>query len=170
VLMAGQILARAAARVFSKVLFSPSYGTARRGGFTECTVSFSNDAIASPWVSKAGTVILFEPSSLGAYEAKVQAGGTLLIEAAGLKESKTRQDIRMVTLPVVRTALDFGNSQMTNVIFLGAYTQIEKCVPQEVIEEELERTFQAKEKALKSSLVAFREGIRLADVALGKTG
>lgn len=165
VLVAGEVLARSAARTFGNVMFSPSYDTARRGGFTECTVSFSDDDISSPWISRAETVIVFEPSKLASCEAKVKPGGMLIVESTGLKDAIKRTDIKMVTVPAIKTAIEMGNGQMANVVFLGAYAQIEKSISPEAIEEELRQTFASREKVARNSILAFKEGMRLARAA-----
>lgn len=167
VLVAGRTLAKSAARVFNSVVFSPSYGTARRGGFSECLVSFSDTEISSPWLSRAQTVIVFEPSKLRACEPKVEPGGTIIVETTGLKEGLTRKDIRMVGVPAVETALSLGGSQMANVVLLGAYIQIAQCIAPEIVEAELQETFGAREKVAQNSIKAFNEGIRLATEAAG---
>ena len=48
-----------------------------------------------------------------------------------------------------------------NLIMLGAYTAITGAIPTELVERELQRRYQDKEKVLTQNLNAFRRGVEL---------
>ena len=162
VLVAGELLVKSAVRAYSFALYSPLYGSARRGGFSECVVSFSNDEVASPWISKADTVVVFEASKILSCEGKVLPGGTLITETTGLKDSLKRTDIKVVKVPAIQSALDMGSGKVNNIIMLGACVKVSNSIDPKIVEEEIAKGFG--QKFLEDNLKAFREGMRLASV------
>lgn len=159
ILMGGKILASAAMEEYKNSLWLPSYASRVRGGPSECTVVFSDEDIDSPVLSKADVIILVDPPQFKLFEKRVRPGGYLIVEEAGLSETIERDDIRMITLPAVRMAIEMGEKRSSNMILLGLYIGATKSLSPPVVEEEMKKRFGKKEKVLSTNLGAFQKGL-----------
>ncbi|MEW6034452.1 MAG: 2-oxoacid:acceptor oxidoreductase family protein [Chloroflexota bacterium] len=164
VLMAGQILAKAALPQYKYVSWTPTYYTLMRGGASECTVIMSNEHPGAPVLPLARKVVVFEPSQLKPFQGRVRPGGILITESAGLPEID-RDDVRVLKVPAVDVASKLGDVMAANFVLLGAYIGVSKAVRPELVEAELEKRFGHKGKVLDINRGAFREGLKLADEA-----
>ena len=162
VLMAGELLARAALSMYPHVSWLPSYTGAMRGGPCECTVILSDDEIASPIVSRVDAVVVMEPSELKSFLGRLQPGGLLVLESAGLEEGVDREDIRVLEVPGVAAASRVGNPQTANLVLLAAYIEATKAVPLELVETELEKRLKGSEDILATNRAALVEGTKIA--------
>ncbi len=159
VLTTGTLLAEAAVERYKNVTWFPSYAISKRGGFTECSVVFSNDEIASPLLSQAEGVIVAEAAQFDDFEKRVCSGGTMVVERAGLQAKQTRDDITVVEVPAIETAINSsGTSKGANLILLGAFLNLTGMLPMELIEKQIEKAFSGKEKVLRSNLKSLTDG------------
>ena len=161
VLVAGRVLLWAASQQYEQVSFLPSYGFARRGGNSECTVVFSNERISSPLQDQAQVVILFDSSQFGTYESRVRSGGLIIAEKSGFIAERVREDYQLYALPAMEIAVSLGESVFIGLIMLGAYTAITGSVSPKLIEGELQRRYGDKKKVLGRNVDAFRRGLEL---------
>ncbi|MEA3442668.1 MAG: 2-oxoacid:acceptor oxidoreductase family protein [Chloroflexota bacterium] len=162
VLTAGTLLAEAVTEKYKNVSWFPSYAISKRGGFCECTVVFSNDEIASPLLSRAEGIIVAESAQFRDFEKRVRPGGTMVVEKAGLQDKAVSEDIKVIEIPAIETAITIsGSSQGANLILLGAFVEATKMVSPELIKQQIGKTFAGKEKALKGNMEAFEEGRKL---------
>ena len=58
--------------------------------------------------------------SLDKYEALVQPGGTLIINASLVNRSAERKDIHAVSVPANEIAESLGDIRLTNIVLVGA--------------------------------------------------
>ena len=163
VLLAGQLLAKAALPSYEYVSWTPTYFAIMRSGACECTVILSQEEPGAPVLPKADVVIVFEPSQLAPFEGRVRSGGTLIAESAGLPEVK-RDDIKLEKVPAVEISAGLGNPQAANFVLLGAYVGLTGAIPTELVETELEQTFTGREEVLRVNKEAFGRGL---DVVAG---
>jgi 2-oxoglutarate ferredoxin oxidoreductase subunit gamma len=161
VLMIGQILSCAALREFKHVSWLPSYATEKRGGLCECTVIFSNEDIASPIIDRAQTVMVLDAAQLETFESRVCPGGIILVETLGLQNEKKEKDYKLFRISGIEAAINLGRIQVSNLIMLGAYVAVTKAIPQQLVEEELERRFSDSGSVLEQNQKAFRQGLKL---------
>ncbi len=162
ILTSGLLLASAAMTRYKNVTWFPSYAISKRGGLVECTVIYSDEEIASPLLPQATVVIVAESAQFKDFEGRVRSGGTAIVESAGLEVEPEREDIKVVKVPAIETAIHIvGVSQGANLILLGAFVELTKAIPPELIHAELEKTFAGKEEALKKNLKVFEEGRNL---------
>lgn len=161
VLVAGQILSRAAFKRHKHASYVPSYGFARRGGNSEYTVIFSDKRILSPLLDQAQAVVLLDSSQFGAYECRVRPGGLFMVEKAGLNADRERKDYELYTLPAMETAVSMGASVLVGLIMLGACIAITGSLSQKLIEDELRIRYGDDKKLLARNLDAFRRGHKL---------
>ncbi len=159
ILLAGTLLAEAAATEYKNVTWFPSYAISKRGGLCECTVVFANDEIASPLLSQADGVIVAESAQFKDFEGRIRPGGTMVVEKAGLQSKAERKDIKVIEVPAVEIAIGIsGTSQGANLVLLGAFIEAAKIISPKLIKSQIEKSFGGKEKALKSNLQAFEAG------------
>jgi len=161
----GDLLAKAALKKYKHVVWFPSYATAMRGGESECCIIFSDEKIPSPIIYRSGTVMVLGAWRIKAFEDRVHPGGLMLIDTTGLRDEHkvVRSDIRVEYLPVMETAIRLGNVRNANLVMLGAYIQMTKALPPQLLIAEIERRFGSKgrEKIAAACKQAFNEGMGL---------
>jgi 2-oxoglutarate ferredoxin oxidoreductase subunit gamma len=121
VLMMGYILAVAAMRDGMHVTYLPSYGAEVRGGTANCTVSISDEEIASPVASFPDYVIAMNKPSLIRYEGQIKEKGTLLVNSDLIDIEPTRKDIDIFKIPANTIARKLRSERVVNMIMLGAF-------------------------------------------------
>jgi 2-oxoglutarate ferredoxin oxidoreductase subunit gamma len=159
VLVAGRLLASAALSSHKHVSWMPTYGEARRGGLSECTIILSQDEIASPILDVAGAILMLDSSQIEAFQERVQPGGMMIVEKAGLKEKPGREDINVVPVSGMEMAMGLGSLQTANLIMLGAYTELAKPLSPRLIDKELQRKYS--DGVLERNRKAFRAGLEV---------
>ncbi len=163
VLTAGQLLSGAGTKTYKHISWAPSYGGTKRGGSCECTVILSDEEIASPILDVAQAAIILDGSQLEDYEPRVREGGTIIAESAGLKKEKSREDIDLIKVSGLDIAVQMGDTQINNLILLGAYVGLTKVVDPTDIESELKARQGGREEVLKRNLAAFQKGLEIAE-------
>lgn len=118
--MMGYILAVSAMREGKHVTYLPSYGAEVRGGTANCTVSISDEEIASPVASFPDYVIAMNKPSLIRYEAQIKQKGTLLLNSDLVDVDPTRRDIEVFKIPANTLAKKLKSVRTINMIMLGA--------------------------------------------------
>ena len=78
-LLIGKFLAMASMLEGKHVSWLPSYGPEMRGGTANCSVTVSDEPVASPMVEKADTIIAMNRPSLDKFESHVKPGGVLAV-------------------------------------------------------------------------------------------
>ena len=120
VLMMGYILAVSAMRDGRHVTYLPAYGAEVRGGTANCTVSISDEDIASPVAYSADYVIAMNKPSLIKYEGQIKTKGTLFINSDLVDIDPKREDIHVFKIPANTIAKELGSERTINMIMLGA--------------------------------------------------
>lgn len=166
VLVAGQILLRAASHQYDHVSFLPSYGFARRGGNSECTLVFSNEQISSPLLDQAQVVVLLDSSQFGGYEPRVRSEGIYIVEKSGLAAERSRQDYTLYTLPGMELAVSMGASVLIGLIMLGACVAITGSISPDVIRDELKAKYGSEAALFERNVDAFERGLEMGKAAL----
>ncbi len=161
VLSAGNILAHAALKKHKYTSWLPSYGAEKRGGLCECTTVISDEEIASPILDHAQTVMLLDSSQAENFANRVRPGGCMIVEQSGLDYEPARKDIRLIPVSGLEVAMEIGGSVVNNLIMLGAYTELIKPLPPELILEEIEKRYKDKESILQINKQAFRRGLEM---------
>lgn len=161
VLITGQILSQAALHQYEHVAYVPSYGWARRGGLSQCSVIFSNNKIQSPLLYQSQTIITLDSSQFETFEPRVRPGGIIISEKTGLTAKKERDDYKLYVIPGLEVAVSMGSGMINNLIILGAYVSITEAVLPQLIESELNRRYKDTEKIFLRNRDAFRRGLEL---------
>ncbi len=128
VMLMGQVLAQAGMNEDKYVTWFPSYGPEMRGGTANCTVVVSDEPVASPVVEMPTEVVAMNIPSLLKFEPKVKKDGFLFINTSVVDRKPQRKDIRIIELPANEIAENLGNVKIANMVMLGGFVQVTKCV------------------------------------------
>ena len=161
VLTAGQLLAQAAFGKYEHVLWFPSYTTAMRAGPCECTVAFSNSRIASPLIAIADALLVIDRSQLKPFEARVRAGGVVIVEKSGPHDQLEREDLKVIEVPGIEIATGIGGILAANLVLLGAYVGATTSIQSNLVEKEIGERAGDKGKMLEQNLQAFSRGLEI---------
>jgi 2-oxoglutarate ferredoxin oxidoreductase subunit gamma len=159
VLSMGYCLAYAAMLEGKNVTYLPSYGAEVRGGTANCTISISDEEIASPVASEPEFVVALNQPSLIKFQNQLQSGGLLLLNASLIDTSPTRGDIEIVEVPATRLAEEMGSSRVANMVMLGSFIKVSNLISFETMMEHLKEILgEGKTRFLKQNKDALIKG------------
>jgi 2-oxoglutarate ferredoxin oxidoreductase subunit gamma len=121
VLMMGYIVSIAAMKDGKHVTYLPSYGAEVRGGTANCTVSISDEEIASPVASSPDFIVAMNKPSMLKYQSLIKKGGIMIINSSLVDSDPARNDIDIVKIPAHDIAIELGSERLINLIMLGAF-------------------------------------------------
>jgi 2-oxoglutarate ferredoxin oxidoreductase subunit gamma len=121
VLVMGYILSVSAMKEGKHVTYLPSYGAEVRGGTANCTVSISDEEIASPVASSPDFVVAMNKPSMLKYQSLIKRGGIMILNSSLIDSDPDRDDIGIVKIPAHDIALELGSERILNIIMLGAF-------------------------------------------------
>ena len=147
VILAGKLLAQAAANCGLQVTWLPSYGPEMRGGTANCTVVLSDESIGSPVVDNPTVLVAMNLPSLDRFEKTVASGGTIVVNSSLISRPVERNDVRVLSMPANDIALSLGNAQAANMVALGAVIKATGTVPLELIKSTMARMLSRKDGA-----------------------
>jgi 2-oxoglutarate ferredoxin oxidoreductase subunit gamma len=158
VVLAGQILGKAAAFEGKNVVQTQSYGAEARGSLAKSEVIISESRIGFPAVRKCDVLIAMNQESLDKYLPLLKDDGTLIVDSSVEKIPEVKA--KTYKVPAVETARKaFGESLFANMVILGAFTKITQIVGVESMEKSIKES--VSEKTLEVNLNAFRKGLQL---------
>lgn len=128
VLSMGHALATAAMLEGKHVTYFPSYGAEVRGGTANCTVSVSDEEIASPVASEPEFVVAMNQPAFVRFQNMLVSGGLALINSSMVSASSVRGDIEVVEVPTSELAEKLGNIKVANMIMLGAFVRVSSII------------------------------------------
>jgi 2-oxoglutarate ferredoxin oxidoreductase subunit gamma len=154
VILAGKLLAKAAADYGLHVTWLPSYGPEMRGGTANCTVVLSDEPVGSPVVDNPASLVAMNLPSLDRFEKTVAKGGTILVNSSLIARQTQRNDVQLLRVPANDIAVSLGNSQAANMVALGAIIKATGTVPLELIKSAMAKMLSHKDSA---NLIAVNE-------------
>ena len=128
VLSMGYTFANAAMREGKFVTYFPSYGAEVRGGTANCTVSVSDEEIASPIASEPDFVVAMNQPSFLRFQSVIQSGGLILVNSSIVNSSSVRGDIEVLGIPTSELAESIGSLKAANMVMLGAFIKVSNLV------------------------------------------
>ena len=161
VLSMGLNLAQAAMLENMYVTYLPAYGAEVRGGTANCTVSVSDEEIASPVASSPTFVVAMNQPSMIRFQNKVQSGGIFFLNSSLITEQVSRGDMEIVNIPANALAEEMGNVKSANMIMLGAFIKKSNIVNLESIIEGLNVVLKGNKKLISINSDALRKGYDL---------
>jgi 2-oxoglutarate ferredoxin oxidoreductase subunit gamma len=148
VLSMGLNLAQAAMLEGMHVTYLPAYGAEVRGGTANCTVSVSNEEIASPVASSPSYIVAMNQPSMVRFQNQLQSGGIFFLNSTLIKEPVNRGDIEFVNVPANAKAEELGNIKSANMVMLGAFIKKSNLVHLDSLIEGLTTTLKGKQKLI----------------------
>ena len=158
-LMMGYVLASAGMSEDKHVTYLPAYGAEVRGGTANCTVTVSDEPIASPVASFPDFAVLMNTPSVVKFEGRVKPGGMVFLNKDLVGVTPKRSDIEVVQVPVNTIADRLGNVRSANMVMIGAFVQKTGLVSLKSVVKSIKEIFKAKgAKVHKINTLALEEG------------
>jgi 2-oxoglutarate ferredoxin oxidoreductase subunit gamma len=129
VMLAGKILAEAAMQEKKNVTWLPAYGAEVRGGTAYCMVIISDQAIGSPYIDQADSLIILNAPSFKKFKERINPKGILLVNSSLVKADKKIA----LKYPFTETAFKLGNGRAANVVALGSLLAQKKILKPQTI-------------------------------------
>ncbi|MDD5459064.1 MAG: 2-oxoacid:acceptor oxidoreductase family protein [Phycisphaerae bacterium] len=129
VMLIGKLLAYIGMAAGKEVAYMPSYGAEVRGGTANCHVIISNDAIASPVVTKCDSLIAMNKASVNRFAKQIKSGGLLVYNSSLIEPQAVDEldgDFEMLAVSADDIALKIGTIRVANMVALGAYLRKRK--------------------------------------------
>ncbi|MBW2107448.1 MAG: 2-oxoacid:acceptor oxidoreductase family protein [Deltaproteobacteria bacterium] len=159
VLMMGYVLATSAMHENKHVTYLPAYGAEVRGGTANCTITISDDPIASPVASFPDYGVLMNTPSLTKFEGSIRAGGLVFLNDDLVDVRPSRTDIEVVNIPVNTIADGLGSLRSANMVMIGAFVKKTGLVALETVINSVKDIFAAKGADIhERNTAAIREG------------
>ncbi len=157
VVLAGQILGRAAVYDGKNVVQTQSYGAEARGSDAKSEVIISNHKIGFPIVRKCDILVAMSQSALDKHVKDLKENATLIVDGDLVKKIPELK-AQIHKLPITKTAETRLKSKIyANAVMLGALTRITNIVSKEAMEKAI--TTSIKADVVKTNLQAFQKGL-----------
>jgi 2-oxoglutarate ferredoxin oxidoreductase subunit gamma len=166
IILAGKLLAQTAMKSGMEVTYIPSYGAEMRGGTANSMVIISDSLIASPLVTKPGSLIVMNKASLNKFMPRVKNGGLMVINSSliDIDEVEIRKELQTVEVPADDIALELGSVRAANMVMVGAYLGRSGIFPVSAAAEALGDVLSKRyHKMLDMNVEALRRGAKFAE-------
>lgn len=127
--------------------YLPAYGAAMRGGTANCTLTISDEEIASPVASAPDIVVALNQPSAVAFINRLVPGGKIIYDSSVAEEIPERRDVDVFSIPASDMAIELGSVRSANMVMLGAFAKLAGVPSHEAIFASLEYLM-GKKKAL----------------------
>ena len=160
VVLAGQILGKAAVNHGKNAAQTQSYGAEARGSAAKSELVISDQKIGYPMVRKCDILVAMNQEAVDKNIKDLKEDGTLIVDSTNvstLPETKART----FKIPATETAeREIGAKLYANIIMLGALTKATRIVDETSMVEALRSSFP--EKAVDKNIEAYNRGKQLA--------
>lgn len=147
IVFAGQLLGGAAARQWSYVVQTQSYGSAARGGASRADVMLSDEPIWELAPRSFDYLIVMSQPAYDAYIGGLKSDGLLLYDTMMVKPDFVGRAVGVDAVLVAKEKI--GRTMFANIVMLGAFCAISRVVRLDVLKEEvLERVGRWREENL----------------------
>lgn len=159
VVLAGEILGRAAVYDGKYAVQTQSYGAEARGSAAKSEVIISDEEISFPKVRKCDILVALSQSALNKHLDDLREHGILLVDEDKVKGVPK---VKVFSIPATRIAESELKSRMyANVIMLAALTRIMGLVSEEAVKKAIVDS--VSEETKEKNLVGFRKGLELVE-------
>jgi 2-oxoglutarate ferredoxin oxidoreductase subunit gamma len=160
ILFTGKLLAHSAMLEGKYVTGFPSYGAEIRGGTANCTVIISDEMIGSPVVHRPNSLLIMNEASVKRFEPQLKPQGLLIMNSSLIENFPKRSDIQIIKIKATDIAEELGNTQVANMVMLGALIGKTGIVNPHTISKALrEITPQYKKTIIPLNEKAFKRGL-----------
>ena len=160
VLFAGKVLANAFMLAGKNVTWYPCYGAEMRGGTVNCEIVVSDDEVSSVHKQDVDCVIALNQLSFDRFISKIKRGGMILCNSSLIEETRPREDISYIFIPMTKKAMDMGNHKLANMVALGIMTTLEDIFSPALIEKAISMVLpETRQHLLKPNMEAVLTGM-----------
>jgi len=157
VVLAGQILGKAAVIDGKNAVQTQTYGAEARGSATKSEVIISDDKIGFPLVRKCDILIAMNQEAVDKNIADLKENGTMLVDSSNVT-SIPETKATVVRIPATQIAeKSCGEKLYANMVMLGALTKATKVVSEKSMEKAIESS--VPKKATATNLLVFEKGL-----------
>jgi len=163
-LFAGKIMANCGLLDGRQVSWMPSYGPEMRGGTANCSVSLSDDAIGTPFITKPTALIAMNQPSVEKFAASVQPGGSIVIDTTlamnGAEGIELADGVTVAAFKATELAEAEGLKGLANIICLGKLWSLTNFCERDTVDAAISKCVPPKRQhLLEPNLRAFKLGI-----------
>jgi len=159
VVLAGEILGRAAVYDGKYVVQTQSYGAEARGSAARSEVIISESKIGFPKVRRCDVLVAMSQSAVEKHLKDLKEKGRLIVDEDTV-EHIPKTKAKLFRIPATKTAEKLLKSRLyANVVMLGALTKITGIVREAAVEKAI--TDSVPETAIDTNISGFREGLKL---------
>lgn len=158
VLLMGYVLSHGAMLKGLNVTYLPAYGAEMRGGTANCTVTISDDEIASPVASESDVLVAMNAPSLDRFEPQVRSRGIVLVNSSLISRSVSRKDVKEIRVDSVALAREVGSERAANMVMLGALVGVTGILTVEELIKGMAKATEGKEKFFDVNKAAIERG------------
>lgn len=159
-ILAGEILGRAAVYEGLNAVETESYGAEARGTAAKSEVIISDKKIGFPQALKCDVLVAMSQDALDSNIKDLRGDGLLLVEDVDSERIPKWWKGKTVSVPATRTAEQlFGKRILANVVMLGVLVKTSKLVKADNVERAIEETVNEEYKGM--NVEAFRRGMEL---------
>jgi 2-oxoglutarate ferredoxin oxidoreductase subunit gamma len=164
VMATGLILANAGMAQNKNILWLSSYGAEMRGGSANCSVTISEEDIASPYIKQADILLALNDVSIDKFERKILPKGFLILNSSIVDKTRQfREDIHIVRVDATDIANKASNPRGANIVMLGALAQFTDLFDVLFLKENIDRYFIKNGKYIPNNAVCFDQGVEQSD-------
>ena len=159
-LFAGKVLANTGLIDGRHVSWMPSYGPEMRGGTANCSVSLSDDAIGSPFITRPTALIAMNQPSLLKFEQDVTPGGRIFVDTSLVTRLPERDDVEVFALEATNMAEEAKLKGLANIVLVGKMLKETGFCSLETVEAAIRKAVPPKKAALiEKNLQALKIGM-----------
>lgn len=159
VVLAAQILGKAAVLDGKNVLQTQAYGAEARGSLAKSEVIISDNKIGFPAVRKPDILVAMNQDALNLLLKDLKENGTLIVDSTNVTTiPETKAQVHK--LPITEAAKKtFGETLYANMVMLGGFTKITKLVTAKSMEETIKAN--VSKRTVETNVNAFKKGLQL---------
>lgn len=120
VLTCGLILSDIAVSRGQNATWSPSYGSAMRGGTANCTVKYGPDTIYNPQQEEPDVLLVMNNESFEMFIKMVAPNGMAIVGDRVTCDTSIRPDVKIIKVPCSALADALDNPKGANIVMTGA--------------------------------------------------
>ncbi|SLM31803.1 Pyruvate ferredoxin/flavodoxin oxidoreductase family protein [Desulfamplus magnetovallimortis] len=162
ILLSAKLLAYAAMKQGSQVMWIPSYGPEMRGGTAYCTVVVSDRLIGSPIIKNPAHLVAMNRPSLEKFAQVVKPNGVVMINSSLIPVRTNRDDVQELIVPANEIAVSLGSVKCANIVAVSAFAAKSGMVDVDILRECIKSEFASKAKLIPLNMKAFDEGLKIA--------
>jgi len=158
VVLAGEILGRAAVYDGKEVVETASYGAEARGSAAKSEVIISDKKIGYPKVRKCDVLVAMSQSALGKNIGDLKENGVLIVDRGIVEKVPSNVKAKVFEVPATKTAETELKAKMyANVVMLGALVKVTKIVSEKACEQAIADSVSRETK--EQNINGFRKGL-----------